>query len=206
MDFELHTRNGNHGHQVARFDPHQGLSTTASVFFRDKRRTHFNWCFEAIYSRKEFSAYYSSGSLAGSKGAEGEVVLDLLHLSILPQVKLGPKGHTAIRFGFMHGIILKSYFSGREWNSYPYQWSSRELHAEPAEDFIGDLRFLVGFGVELPTGGRSIVTIDPYLSPAVGPLLVRQPYSCGQEWGVRLGWGSVIKRKKDRSADDNSKP
>ncbi len=195
MDFELHARKGE-GHQIARFEPSHGAFPTASVFFRDKRFTHFNWCFEAIHSRKEFSAYYSSGSLAGSQGAEGEVVLDLLHLSILPQVKLGPKGRTSIRFGFMHGIIIKSYFTGREWNSYPYQWSSRELHAEPAEDFIGDLRFLIGFGVELPTGERSIVTIDPYWSPAIGPLLARQPYSFGQEWGIRLGCGRMKLNRK----------
>ncbi len=195
MDFELRARKGE-GHQIAKFEPSHGAFPTATVFFRDKRLTHFNWCFEAIYSRKEFSAYYSSGSLAGSKGAEGEVVLDLIHLSILPQVKLGPKGRTSIRFGFMHGVIIKSYFTGREWNSYPYQWSSRELHAEPAEDFVGDLRFLIGFGVELPAGEGMVITIDPYWSPAVGPLLARQPYSFGQEWGIRLGCGRMMRNRK----------
>ena len=175
-------------HASASFDPGPGPFWTASFFYRDERYAHTNLGLELIYTRKEFTAHYSNGSLAGSYGTRGFVELDLLHLALVPQVYLSASKRSSIRFGIMNGIVLRGRIRGEQYHHVAWTHWEKWLDNEPAEDFGGDVRLLFGFSRVFPVGNSWAITADPFYCVALGSLLKEEPRARGWEAGLRVGF------------------
>ncbi|MCC7503505.1 MAG: hypothetical protein IT229_13315 [Flavobacteriales bacterium] len=190
FDHRIDGKSGKDDHQ-AMHEAYGAPFPTASLYYREQREGPTNLAFELAYSRKEFSAVFQEQDLGRTNGKDLDVRLDMLHVGVIPEVKLGTMSKAVVRFGLQVGFLLNSRMRGWEWSSGPdvpggYQRNWTEGSAKG--DFGGDVRALFGFGFQIPVNERSIVTVDPYLSGSVTSMLKDAPGSRSTEWGLRIGY------------------
>lgn len=174
-------------HAQATFDQLATPSFNASLFYRERWGKVMNLGVELQFSRKSFDARYGDGGLGGSRGTIAHVDLDLMHLSITPEMRLGGGDNAVLRIGLQIGFKLGGSMTGSSWVIYNgNERNSSYVGASPS-DFKGDLRFLFGFGFRHRAVTPWGVTFDPYFSAAIGSILKDPPGAKGTEFGLKMG-------------------
>lgn len=174
-------------HAQANFDQLSTPSFNASLFYRERWGKVMNFGVELQFSRKSFDARYGDGGLGGGRGTIAHVDLDLMHLNITPEVKLGGRDNAVLRFGFQFGFKLGGSMTGSSWAWLGADRSSDVFVGADPQDFKGDFRFLLGLGYRHKADTPWGVTFDPYFSAAIGSILKDPPGAKGTEFGLKVG-------------------
>jgi hypothetical protein len=112
--------------------------------------------------------------------------LDLIHLSIVPEVYLDPARNVTFRFGLQVGLGSIARVTGESLD-YGSGQEFKEFENERSYDFGADLRLLLGLGLRIPLQGRVALSLDPYASAGLSSIVHTSPRNICMEWGIRLG-------------------
>jgi hypothetical protein len=120
------------------------------------------------------------------------VDLDMLHVALLPEIKMGPSGNAVIRFGAMAGGIV----GGREHgglSQYDMFVRDTQEYDRPADEmYRADMRLLLGFGFRVPLGRHVVFSIDPYTSGSITTITRDQVVLYSRDHGLRFGLAAVL--------------
>lgn len=165
-----------------------------AVFYRERIASHVDLGVECQYARRSFSIQYGGGSPAGSYRTSVDAALDLIHLSVTPEVRMDPAGNAVVRFGAMAGVLMGGQIHGERTSGGAVGFSKEELHGQQPADFIGDLRVLVGLGFR--TSKRTwAVSLDPFVTYGITSLLRNDPGLKTMEAGLKVGVCRRVERK-----------
>lgn len=182
------------GHMYAEYSDLGNPGWTSSVFYRERGSADVQFGLSLDFTRRSFHAKYLNGSLGGGKGADVDVELDLLHFSFGPEVYLGPKHRSAMRFDLQFGCRLGARATGRSLD-YGMGVVSKTYDNTPIGAFGGDVRALLGFCIRVPANERWTIVLDPYVSAGLTSILKQRPHTTCTEWGMRLGASMTSKGK-----------
>lgn len=164
---------------------------TASLHFREQIGNKGDIGFELQFVRRAFHIEYGFNALGGYNNTEGDVVLNILYLTIAPQFKLNRSGTAVFRFGPMIGKKLGGRFVGERnsagASSGVYTVTNSVIDGPLPDLFKGDIRFLVGLGLLRPWNDTWRIGLDLYSSMTVFSA-IKDPRGVGMfDLGLSLG-------------------
>ena len=183
----IHTFSGSSG--VSPFAPsvsnEGGIRPVMALTYRERSEHTGNFFAEASLLRSSFSTeIYSGGHYGSTKYLD--VRLEHLYLTFGPEFGTATAG---LRFGLQLGFLVNGHEEGKVAIQSPdtsLTWKT--IPPSSANDFKGDLRFLVALHYNLRLKGRVGLCIDPFVSMPLTSILKGEEQKLkSQQMGVRLG-------------------
>ncbi|MBP6392259.1 MAG: outer membrane beta-barrel protein [Flavobacteriales bacterium] len=163
---------------------------TAGTFARGRTKTRFGYGLEVYYSQWSFTTRYSQGGLSYISYYTTSVRVDLLHIALVPSIRLDRRGIIRLRMGLLVGGPLGGTEHVRVTDG-TYTEEAGAFVRKADKYYQRDGRILLGAGLRIPISTWGAVLLEPWAAASLTAMR-KDSWVRAYECGVRVGVAWVI--------------